>query len=96
MGLSSQVRVVRRDDGTKQDIKMDVLVDEVKKILESIHESLFNKAKKKRDECIVKILTWDEFVVALNDKKMILAPWCDEEVFQTLADLKSCFICCFI
>ena len=81
----SQVRVVRRDDGSKQDIKLDILVEEVKKILDSIHLSLFNKAKTKRDECIEKVLTWDKFIAALNDKKMILAPWCDEEVFQILA-----------
>ncbi|CAA6659606.1 unnamed protein product [Spirodela intermedia] len=75
----SPVRVVRRDDGSKQDIAMDNLVEQVKKLLESIHESLFNKAKEKRDDCIQKVHTWDEFAVALNDKKMILAPWCDEE-----------------
>ncbi|CAA7395923.1 unnamed protein product [Spirodela intermedia] len=76
---NKQVRVVRRDDGSKQDIAMDNLVEQVKKILENIHESLFNKAKEKRDDCIQKVHTWDEFAVALNDKKMILAPWCDEE-----------------
>lgn len=78
--LILQVRVVRRDDGSKQDIAMDNLVEQVKKILDSIHESLFNKAKEKRDACIQKVHTWDEFAAALNDKKMILAPWCDEEV----------------
>uniref|UniRef100_A0A1D1YU49 proline--tRNA ligase n=1 Tax=Anthurium amnicola TaxID=1678845 RepID=A0A1D1YU49_9ARAE len=76
---NKQVRVVRRDDGTKQDIRMDCLVEQVKKILERIHEAMLEKAKQRRDDCIKMVNTWEEFLSALNDKKMILAPWCDEE-----------------
>ncbi|MQL85402.1 hypothetical protein Taro_017923 [Colocasia esculenta] len=74
-----QVRIVRRDTGDKQDIPMDSLVDKVKEILASVQKTLFEKAKERRDQCIKKIFTWEEFVEALNEKKMILAPWCDEE-----------------
>lgn len=59
---------------------MSNLVEKVKEILSSIQECLFNAAKQKRDACIKIVNTWDEFIAALNDKKMILAPWCDEEV----------------
>lgn len=74
------MRVVRRDNGAKSDIPMGNLVEKVKEILSSIQECLFNAAKQKRDACIKIVNTWDEFIAALNDKKMILAPWCDEEV----------------
>ncbi|GAB4843682.1 hypothetical protein Ancab_013646 [Ancistrocladus abbreviatus] len=75
----SQVRVVRRDNADKVDIPMADLVDQVKEILDKIHQNLFNVAKQKRDECIKKVKTWDEFAEALGQKKLILAPWCDEE-----------------
>lgn len=79
-----QVRVVRRDNGVKMDIPMHSLVEQVKEILFNIQESLFNAAKQKRDVCIKVINTWDQFIAALNDKKLILAPWCDEEVWYIL------------
>ncbi|KAG1355177.1 Proline--tRNA ligase, cytoplasmic [Cocos nucifera] len=76
---NNQVRVVRRDSGAKMDIPMHSLVEQVKEILSNIQESLFNAAKQKREACVKVINTWDEFIAALNNKKLILAPWCDEE-----------------
>ncbi|KAL5995683.1 hypothetical protein ACLOJK_025751 [Asimina triloba] len=76
---NKQVRTVRRDNSVKVDIPMGDLVAQVKEILSNIQDSLFAVAKDKRDKCIQKVTTWDEFITALNDKKMILAPWCDEE-----------------
>lgn len=77
----AQVRAVRRDTGAKIDIANAGLVEEIKKLLDSIQQNLFDVATQKRDECIQIIHTWDEFVQALNQKKMILAPWCDEKVW---------------
>jgi prolyl-tRNA synthetase len=77
----SQVRAVRRDSGAKIDIANANLVEEIKKLLDNIQQNLFDVAKQKRDECIQVIHTWDEFIEALNQKKMILAPWADEKVW---------------
>lgn len=76
----AQVRAVRRDSGAKIDIANADLVEEIKKLLDNIQQNLFDVAKQKRDECIQVIHTWEEFIEALNKKKMILAPWCDEKV----------------
>lgn len=76
----AQVRAVRRDSGAKIDIANTDLVEEIKKLLDNIQQNLFDVAKQKRDECIQVIHTWEEFIEALNNKKMILAPWCDEKV----------------
>ncbi|THG22246.1 hypothetical protein TEA_022558 [Camellia sinensis var. sinensis] len=76
---NNQVRAVRRDNSTKIDIPMASLVEQVKDMLANIHQSLFDVAKQKRDTCIQVAKTWDEFMEALSHKKMILAPWCDEE-----------------
>ncbi|KAL6568214.1 hypothetical protein OROHE_003898 [Orobanche hederae] len=74
-----QVRAVRRDNSEKVDIEMKNLVEEVTEMLDSIQQNLFDTAKVKRDACIQVVKTWDEFMEALDQKKMILAPWCDEK-----------------
>ena len=75
-----QVRAVRRDNGSKDDIPMADLVNGVKAMLDDIQQSMFDAAKQERDACIQVIRTWDEFTAALKQKKLILAPWCDEKV----------------
>uniref|UniRef100_A0A2P2MBG6 proline--tRNA ligase n=1 Tax=Rhizophora mucronata TaxID=61149 RepID=A0A2P2MBG6_RHIMU len=75
----NQVRAVRRDNGAKNDLSRVSLVEQVNDLLDTIQRSLFDAAKQKRDACIQVVKTWDEFKDALSQKKMILAPWCDEE-----------------
>jgi len=60
------------------------LVAQVKELLDTIQQNLLDVAKQKRDACIQIVRTWDEFVEALAQKKLILAPWCDEEVLYNL------------
>ncbi|CAN4098421.1 unnamed protein product [Withania somnifera] len=76
---NNQVRAVRRDNGAKTDIPVANLVEQVKDVLDSIQQNLFETAKQKREACIQVVKTWDEFMEALGQKKLILAPWCDEE-----------------
>ncbi len=76
----AQVCVVRRDNEAKMDIAIADLVEEIEKLLNNIQQNMFDVAKQKRDECIQVIHTWNEFAEALNQRKMILAPWCDEKV----------------
>ncbi|KAK3036893.1 hypothetical protein RJ639_031511 [Escallonia herrerae] len=74
-----QVRAVRRDNFAKTDIAIDGLGEKVEEMLDDIQQSLFDTAKLKRDACVVVAKTWGEFAEALGQKKLILAPWCDEE-----------------
>ncbi|CAN0824483.1 Proline--tRNA ligase, cytoplasmic [Linum grandiflorum] len=76
---NKQVRTVRRDTGAKADLKMDGLAEQVNDLLDNIQQSLFKAAVQKREASIAVANTWDEFKDALAQKKMILAPWCDEE-----------------
>lgn len=71
---------VRRDNFEKVDIPIVNLAERVKDLLDDFQKGLFDSAKRKRDACIEKVETWDQFVQALGQNKMILAPWCDEEV----------------
>ncbi|CAF2060035.1 unnamed protein product [Brassica oleracea] len=76
---NDQVRTVRRDNGVKEDIPRGSLVEHVKELLEKIQQNMYEVARQKREACVQEIRTWDEFISALNQKKLILAPWCDEE-----------------
>ncbi|KAG6436412.1 hypothetical protein SASPL_101310 [Salvia splendens] len=76
---NNTVRAVRRDNSSKNDIPMADLVEQVKVMLDNIQQSLFDAAKQRRDTCIQTVYNWEEFAEALSKKKMILAPWCDEE-----------------
>lgn len=75
---NKQVVVVRRDNFEKQNVPLDCLSSRVGELLEKIQKDMFERAKIKRDSCIVKAENWDEFMQALNSKMMVLAPWCDE------------------
>lgn len=50
---------------------------------------MFNKAKKERDESIGKAYNWDQFMEELNQKKIVLTPWCEEEESEKLVKEKS-------
>ncbi|KAF2593362.1 hypothetical protein F2Q70_00044075 [Brassica cretica] len=69
----NQVRVVRRDTGAKMDVLRVDLVEKVKDLLEVIQRDLYDVAKRKLEECIQKVETWDEFKEALRLKKLVLA-----------------------
>ncbi|KAL0483360.1 prolyl tRS [Acrasis kona] len=68
---------IRRNDGQKKELSMDDLSSSVHAELESIQNDMFQKAKKQRDESIINVTEWSQFVPALNQKKMCLAPWCE-------------------
>ena len=72
------------------DISCDSLAGKVKDMLDDIQKSMFDAAKQKRDACIQVAKTWDEFKEALSQRKMILAPWCDEEVLHHHHKLFHC------
>lgn len=72
-----QVTAVRRDTGAKSAIPLSNIENGVKETLDTIQHDMFVRAKAERDASIVRIDNWDDFVPNLNDKKLILMPWCD-------------------
>ncbi|KAG1147035.1 hypothetical protein G6F37_004337 [Rhizopus arrhizus] len=73
----NQVFCARRDTGEKFSISLDNLEQGVKDALETIQNDMYTKAKKKMDESIVRVSKWEDFVPTLNQKKLLLVPWCD-------------------
>ncbi|CAH2070283.1 unnamed protein product [Thlaspi arvense] len=70
----NHVRIVKRDTGARADILRGDLVEQVKDMLGKIQIRLFDEAKRKNDACTQKVETWNKFMEALSQKKLILAP----------------------
>lgn len=76
---NNTIVVVRRDDGSKETISLqDNFIQKIQEILDKIHNNLFEKAKKLRDQRTATVTKWDDFLSNLDSKKIILSPWCDE------------------
>merc|ERR1712042_340929 len=65
---------VRRDTGDKVKMQRSKAVEQVSALLDDIQKSMFAKAKKDLDENLSVVDTWDEFLAALDNKHIIMAP----------------------
>jgi len=72
---SKQARLVTRFNGDKEDASVDGLGSFVKAKLETIQEEMFNKAKAARDEHLVQVTEWKDFVPNLEKNNLVLTPW---------------------
>lgn len=86
---SRQFVVARRDTGQKTNCQLDQAVDEVKKCLLSIHNNLYEAAKKSRDDHLSVVTKWDEFLDKLNNQYIILAPYCGDEACEETIKVNS-------
>jgi len=67
---------VRRDTAAKSTIKLSEAVDAVKQLLDDIHHSMFDKAKKEFAENTATCYEFEDFCNNLDKRKVILAPFC--------------------
>lgn len=74
----NQVVMVRRDTGEKIFVPIAEVNAKLKSLLKEIQKNLLSKAKAFLKSAIVEVKNWDEFLKAINDKKMVLAPWCTD------------------
>ena len=75
----NQVRAVIRHSGEKIDLPLEGLGAYMKDKLEEIHKAMFDKAAAVRDEHVVQVTEWKDFVPTLEKKNLVLTPWCDPE-----------------
>jgi len=75
----NQARIAIRHDGEKLDLPVEGLGSELKKRLDEIQTAMFEKAKVLRDDHIVQITEWKDFVPNLEKNNLVLAPWADPE-----------------
>ncbi|AVR44065.1 proline--tRNA ligase [Christiangramia fulva] len=70
------VELARRDTLTKEFVKREEVVEKVKALMTEIQDTLFEKARKFRDEHITEVDTFDEFKKVLKEKGgFISAHW---------------------
>ena len=83
--------LVRRDTAEKSIIKLDEVEIELNKLLEEIHENMFNEGKKRLEEKTTIAYTLEEFEKNMNENQgFIKAMWCgDAECEKKIKELTS-------
>lgn len=77
---NNQAVLVRRDTGEKTAVALENIAEEAGRILEQIHQSMYEKAKKARDEKTYIARTPEEFQSIISEKTgFIRAMWCGSE-----------------
>lgn len=75
----NQVVLARRDTGEKIVVSMDELETVIPELLDNIHETMYNKAKKKMEEKTSVAKDMDEFKKVVEDKSgFVKAMWCGD------------------
>jgi prolyl-tRNA synthetase len=73
---NDQVMMVRRDNCEKQALPIAGLSKEVELLLAQMHDSMYKNALKLMKDSIVKVDNPKATKIALDDKKILFAPWC--------------------
>lgn len=61
---------------------MDDIGQTVTSLLDEIHNSLYRKAKEGRDQKVVQVTEWKDFVPNLEQKCLVLTPFCDDREWE--------------
>jgi len=59
-------------------MKWESMVEEIPKLLDKIHDDMYERALKTRDEHMKIAYNKVDFMTALNGRNIVLTPWCDE------------------
>ena len=93
---NKQVMVVRRDTHEKEAVAMEKLGQHIVKLLDDIHDNMFEKAKKMREEKTYTITDYDDFKKKMKESPGFMkAMWCgDEECEQAIKEETGATIRC--
>eukprot|EP01116_Phalansterium_solitarium_P011074 TRINITY_DN26682_c0_g1_i1.p1 TRINITY_DN26682_c0_g1~~TRINITY_DN26682_c0_g1_i1.p1 ORF type:complete len:597 (+),score=173.95 TRINITY_DN26682_c0_g1_i1:78-1793(+) len=83
------IEVARRDLGTKQTTSLDGLEGFVKALLEEVQLSMYTRAKKIRDERLVRVTEWNDFMPSLDARNIVTTPWCEDRACEELVKDKT-------
>ncbi|KIP03554.1 hypothetical protein PHLGIDRAFT_31760 [Phlebiopsis gigantea 11061_1 CR5-6] len=78
----SQTLSVRRDSGVKAPLPLADITKSVPELLETIQADLFKRAQDAYYSRVKQVASWDEVVPALDNKCVIVMPWCEEEACE--------------
>ena len=72
------VTIVKRNTGEKSQLKIKDLEKKIPKLLDEIHNELFENAKKFLESSIIEAKNWNEFANGIKNKKIIKTGFCNE------------------
>ena len=70
---------MRRDTGAKAPLPLENLEESLLTLLDTIHEDMYNRALVERDANLAVTGNWEEFCSFLDQKKLIMSPFCGGE-----------------
>ena len=73
-----EIRCVIRHNGEKFQLSWATLAEELDGLLQKIQKDMFLKAKERFHEKEKKASNWEEFLMQLNEKNVVLTPWCED------------------
>jgi prolyl-tRNA synthetase len=73
----SEVKAVVRHSGEKFQMHWQALATNIEALLQDIHAQMYAKAEKARVDHTKHVENWEQFMEALDNKFVCLAPWCD-------------------
>ena len=74
--VNNTVRLVRRDNGEKQDVSMQDATFRIVSLLGDIQASMLARAERERDAGVMRAEDWETFACALAAKRLALSPSC--------------------
>ena len=73
---------VRRDNGVKNAIPLAEIGSAVSGLLTTIQNDMFNNAKETYQSRVKEVTSWEDVVPTLDNKNIVVIPWCDEEACE--------------
>jgi len=86
---NKQMRLVRRDNGEKSDIAFTDAASVVAALLETIQDALLAAARRGRDEKMVTVTKWEDFVPALEKQCLVMTPFCDDREWEEKVKVRA-------
>ena len=77
-----QTLSVRRDNGVKNPIPLANIGSTVSSLLITIQDDMFNHAKETYQSRVKEVTHWDDVVPHLDNKNIVVIPWCDVEACE--------------
>lgn len=77
-----QTLSVRRDNGFKNPIPLANIGSTVSALLTTIQDDMFNRAKETYQSRVKEVTHWDDVVPSLDNKNIVVIPWCDVEACE--------------
>ncbi len=77
-----QTLSVRRDNGVKNPVPLKDIETSVQSLLDTIQGDMFKRAQDVYFSRLREVHRWEDFVPTLDDKYVVVIPWCEEEACE--------------